>query len=315
MHTEVSKFPSALWRTIETLFPNDLETIQQGFSAKRNGSFRINTLRHPLVESFVLPEKVEKEFQEKNIAIKKTNFPLVWTFAPESLFSIKGSRAFYEGDIYLQSISSLLPVMEFDFSTTKNPTVLDVCAAPGSKTSQMASILQNRGSIVALEKNQIRYEKLLHTLKTQGVTNTTAIKADALKYLEHNKRFFSHILLDAPCSAEGRMHFENEKSFGFWSEKKVQQNATLQKALLTASLHHLAPNGELIYSTCTLSAEENEEVLKEVLKDFPTVSLIPMNHIQIPESKQGFGAYPLAMRVIPSQNTEGFFIAKMKKSP
>ena len=100
-------------------------------------------------------------------------------------------------------------------------------------------MMNNTGSIVALEKNQTRYDKMNYNLRLQGVTNTQSFKMDAQKYLQAHQDSFDKILLDAPCSAEGRIQLHNEKSYGFWSLENIAHKASLQYNLLNQSLDHL----------------------------------------------------------------------------
>lgn len=97
-------------------------------------------------------------------------------------YALKGTRSFYDGKIYLQSIPSLIPVLAL--APKSGETILDVCAAPGSKTTQMSAVMHNTGSIFAIEQNQIRFDKLMHNVRLQGATNVHGIKLDAKKYLE-----------------------------------------------------------------------------------------------------------------------------------
>lgn len=116
-------------------------------------------------------------------------------------------------------------------------SVLDVTAAPGSKTSQISALLENTGEVVACEKHQIRYDKLLHNLKLQGCTNIETYKMEAEKLgTKYDDKYFDAILLDAPCSAEGRIFEPNEKSYGFWTLENISRNSTAQWSLIEIAL-------------------------------------------------------------------------------
>lgn len=115
--------------------------------------------------------------------------------------------------------------------------VLDVTAAPGSKTTQMAALLKNTGKIVACEKHQIRYDKLVHNIELQGTTNVETHKMDALKLMtELEEESFDAILLDVPCSAEGRFKLSDERTYGFWTLGNIRDKAIIQTGLLEASI-------------------------------------------------------------------------------
>lgn len=124
----------------------------------------------------------------------------IYRFKRDDEYALKGTDAFYQGKIYLQSLSSMLP--PYVLAPEAQDNVLDVCAAPGSKTIQLSALMGNHGHIVALEKNQIRYDKLCYNIRLQGAENISAQKVDARKFLVDTEERFNKVLLDAPCSAE-----------------------------------------------------------------------------------------------------------------
>lgn len=168
--------PSLLTSRLESILGSDFPRVLTAFSQERKGSFRINTLKTDGQEVF-------DEFREKGILTE--SFPGIegaYSFDRVYEYAMKGSRAFYDGKIYLQSISSLIPVLTLAPKTGE--MILDVCAAPGSKTTQMSALMHNTGSIFAIDQNQIRFDKLMHNVHLQGATNVHGIKLDAKKYLE-----------------------------------------------------------------------------------------------------------------------------------
>lgn len=183
---------------------------------------------------------------------------------------------------------------------------------------------KNIGHIFAIEKNQIRADKLAYNCRLQNTENVEIIKIDARKFLENSTEIFDKILLDAPCSAEGRIDANNEKSFGFWSEKNIFEKAELQSDLLEKSWKNLKSGGEIVYSTCTLAPEENEMVIASFLAKNPNAEL---QKIEIGiENEDFYGENILdfrgenfeilakkCVRILPTKFTEGFFIAKIIK--
>ena len=312
----MKSLPPKLLERLQQMYPENFHDILQAFATNRKGSFRLNFLKTNGDDVFL-------EFREKNIATQKFE-PLdgVFIFDRNQEFSIKGSRAFYDGKIYLQSIASMLPVLALN--PQKWEKILDVCAAPGSKTTQIAMLQQNNGKIVALEQNQIRFDKLNYNIRLQGATNIETHKIDARKF-ESNEQF-DKILLDAPCSAEGRISLQNEKSFGFWSEENIFQKSQLQTELLQKFWKNLRSGGELVYSTCTLAPEENEMIIVNFLEKNVDAQILPIYlsckneawwKINIANfrnndfsSLNGFG-----IRILPSEFTEWFFIVRLKKLP
>ena len=142
--------------------------------------------------------------------------------------------------------------------------------------------------------------------------------------MEKNSEKFDKILLDVPCSAEGRIHLENEKSFAFWSEKNILEKSALQKELLEDSWKHLSSGEIIMYSTCTLAPEENEKIISDFLSSHLDANILPIsldlentdfwmkNILEFRgenyENLKNFG-----VRILPTEYTDGFFLAKLQK--
>ena len=309
--------PKLLTSRLETILGPDLSRVIEAFSHDRTWSFRINTLKST-------KEEILTEFESKWIVVTEFDgIPWVYTFDRSHEYAIKGTRAFYDGKIYLQSLASMFPVLAL--APKPGESILDVCAAPGSKTTQIAMTMGNEGKIVALEQNQIRYDKLMHNAKLQWATIVEWQKLDARHYFDRTAdETFDRILLDAPCSAEGRISLENEKSYGFWSLENIVKKAELQYELLTLAFAALKKWGTLVYSTCTLAPEENEWVISDFLEETPSASLeiIDIGLSDKPWWKSGIEKFgkteyseemKKAVRILPSGETEGFFIGKIVK--
>jgi 16S rRNA (cytosine1407-C5)-methyltransferase len=137
----------------------DLKQTIEGYHGERSCSFRINTLKSTQKE-------VESFLCTSNISFHKIpSLPLIYIIEKKNEFALKGSSLFYEGKIYVQGITSQLPAMLLNIK--EGIRVLDVTAAPGSKTTQIAALMNNTGTIIACEKHQIRYDKLIHNIKLQ----------------------------------------------------------------------------------------------------------------------------------------------------
>lgn len=301
---------------LETILGPHLSHVIEAFSHARMGSFRINTLKST-------KEEILTEFESKWIVVTEFDgIPWVYTFDRSHEYAIKGSRAFYDGKIYLQSLASMLPVLAL--APEKWGHVLDVCAAPGSKTTQIAMLMKNEWHITALEQNQIRYDKLMYNVRLQWATIIEGKKVDARNFLTRSTDSFDRILIDAPCSAEWRIDVTNEKSYGFWSLENIEKKAELQYDLLSLAVARLRSWGTLVYSTCTLAPEENEWVVARILSLHKDLSLEPIKLGLWGKSwwKQGLtswdgveygDAMKKAVRILPSGETEGFFVVKVKK--
>jgi len=222
--------PKKYLQRIESfLIKEDLEQIIKGYTEDRVCSFRVNTLKST-------ENEVESFLCSANISFKRVSFlPLAYIIDKKDEFVLKGSPLFYEGEIYVQGLASQLPTMLLDIKDGMN--IFDITAAPGSKTTQIAALMNNTGTIIACEKHQIRHDKLVHNIKLQGATNIETHKMDALKLMtELEKESFDAILLDAPCSAEGRFKLNDEKSYGFWTLGNIWDKAIIQTSLLEASI-------------------------------------------------------------------------------
>lgn len=212
-----------------------------------------------------------------------------------------------EGKIYLQGLTSMLPPLILD--PKPGEAVLDLCAAPGSKTSQMAAMMTCRGKIIACEDNGVRFQKLVNTMRVQGAANVEPKHVDATLLHHDMPEAFDKILADVPCGAEGRINSKDVRSFSFWSEKNIIANAKLQRRLLRSAVAMLKPGGTLVYSTCTLAPEENEDMIAWLLEEFPFMKPAPVS-LPFPSRKGPHGEATL----LPTKDYEGFFVAKLVKS-
>jgi len=224
------------------------------------------------------------------------------------------------GYYYVQEISSMMPLLAL--KPSENDSFLDLCASPGSKTTQAAAMMKNSGNIIANDNNLGRMVVLASNLEKCGVSNVLIIKKDGVqlcKKLAKMNLKFDKILVDAPCSGEGTLR-SSPKSFISWNIKSVYNLARIQKILAASALECLKEDGEMIYSTCTHAPEENEEVVDFLLKNFD----IKLEEIKIPvKTREGLTKWQKkeyshelrkSARIYPQDNdTEGFFLCKIKK--
>ncbi len=296
----------------------DIKICLEWFNTeKRNTSFRINNLKKD-------SKKIVLDFLEKNnIEYKKiqgfNNTYKIISWDEKILWDSEIIKDWY---IYLQSISSQIPVEILDIK--ENAKVLDLTAAPGGKTSQAADKMKNSWSIIANELNAIRIEKLKFTLERQWVKNTKIIKNDARNILKNNstyKEYFDYIIADLPCSAEWKFNTNIEKSHAYWSTEVVKKNYKLQKQIIQNSIDLLKKWWELVYSTCTISPEENEDICHMILCNFPQMQIQEIN-FEYEFARPGLTKFQnkhfkkeieKTIRVLPSVESEWFFLAKFKK--
>jgi 16S rRNA (cytosine1407-C5)-methyltransferase len=222
------------------------------------------------------------------------------------------------GKLYRQALSSMLPVVVLD--PRPGERVLDLCAAPGSKTTQIAAAMQNRGEIIAVEAVKSRFYKLKSVCDLLGVENISFKVMDGRRY--RCEEMFDRILVDAPCSSEGRFKSGDKESFGYWSTRKIKEMVQKQRGLLLNASRLLKPGGTLVYSTCTFAPEENEGIVDWVLKksqheirpeaiSIPGVTAYPC--LKVWEAKEFSAASGNGLRVLPGKDMEGFFIIKFVK--
>lgn len=179
--------------------------------------------------------------------------------------SIGNTVSFKEGKVYSQEASSQIAAALL--SPTDGDYILDMCASPGSKTTQIASIVRNNALIIANEVSPDRYVKLRNNLHQFGVVCHAVTALDTSYFARNYVNTFDKILVDAPCSGEG-MYFKFPAVINHWNLKTVKFNAKRQKKILLDAFLALKPGGRLVYSTCTLNLEENEKVVGGLLKKF-----------------------------------------------
>lgn len=223
------------------------------------------------------------------------------------------------GYYYIQEISSMMSAIALD--PQPEEFVLDLCASPGSKTTQMAAMMQNTGTLLANDVKLDRIKILSANLERCGVTNVIATRDDAVSLcLKLNKKGwkFDKILLDAPCSGEGTLR-SSPKTFLMWNSKVVDKLSRQQMKLIANAFLCLKVGGTLVYSTCTHAPEENEAVVNFVLSRFP----VSLEKVSLPlkcrpgvtewDGNQYSSEVSKVCRIYPQDNdTEGFFVSKFK---
>ncbi|MAG52795.1 MAG: tRNA methyltransferase [Nanoarchaeota archaeon] len=219
------------------------------------------------------------------------------------------------GHFYLQESASLLPPLILN--PKKNEIVLDVAASPGSKTTQMAAMMENTGIIVANDVKPVRLKPLSINLQRCGVVNTVM----TLQYGQRMRGKFEKILLDAPCSGTGAIR-KSIKTLQIYNKGMIKKLSYTQRDLLFNSFKILEKNGEMVYSTCSLEPEENEGVVNSLLEKNENAKLEKINVKGLKtsdvvldfEGKSYNDEIKKCLRIWPQDNdTEGFFVAKIKK--
>ena len=308
--------PDDLLKRLKLIVPKVYqEVVFCSFFAQRPTTFRVNYLK-------TTTDDLEKTLKESGFNSQRSrSIPGAFLLVGQSnLRQLMELPAYKGGYFYLQSFSSMLPV--FFLGPRPGEDVLDLTAAPGSKTTQMAALMGNQGAITALESNQVRFYKLLANLKTQGVQNTKAFRGDARFFWRDHREQFDKVLLDAPCSGEGRLHVQEPETFSHWSLKEVKRNHFLQKSLIFSAVNCLRSGGILVYSTCTLSPEENEVIIDFALEKFKGQLVVEEPPIHLPNFSPPLKSFAgvefseqisRSVRIFPDEKFEGFFICRLRK--
>jgi len=293
---------------------SEFQLIKSTFQ-ERPTTLRVNTLK---ADSRGIASKLKSQgFKLQSVSWSPEAFILL----NKSKKDLTKTNSYKNGEIYLQSLASQLPPIILD--PQAGETVLDLTAAPGSKTSQITAIMNQEGQLTAIELNEPRFHKLVHNLEHLGV-NPDFIhpeNTDGVYFAKHNPEKFDKILLDAPCSAEARFCVNNPKSFSYWSPKTIKDMKSKQWRLLKSAWIALKPGGTLVYSTCTLAPEENEVQIHKMLTEFPEAKVIPislpglskMSPILKWNEEKLNPEVSKTLRIRPTKLIESFFVAKLKK--
>lgn len=287
------------------------ESLWQAMAHPLRPSLRVNTLKTTTSQWLELSAAAGWNFE-----------PIPWyeegLWVPADAMLSK-SLPFFVGLCYLQESASMLPPLVLD--PRPGEIVVDMAAAPGSKTTQMAQMMQNQGLIVANDKDTKRIKSLVFNLEKYGVTNAAVSTYDGKELGNLLPSFADKVLLDAPCSAEGAIPKDGDY-FDFWKPERSLMLAHVQKELLRAALKVCKVGGTIVYSTCTLSPDENECVIQWMLESYGDSVALEAVPESLPFSKpilewEGQTFSPevgLCGRILPHLVEAGaFFVAKIRK--
>lgn len=290
--------PDFLNNKLISQYGEELTTkIIEGYKKNRVVSLRINSIK-------TTKEEILNILNQNNISYENISWydnALVVNTTEDTLRDLD---IYKEGKIYLQSLSSQLPPLFLN--PQENEMILDMTAAPGGKTTEIATLSNNKAMITAIEKNKIRSERLQYNIDKQGAKKVTVLNTDARNLNEYF--MFDKILLDAPCSGSGTIINNDYSNF---NEDLVNRSVKFQKNLITEAIKHLKVGGELIYSTCSILKEENELIIKEILND--NLELIPLDLTNYQDLPKLPTIIEGTLCVMPTNYYEGFFVAKIKK--
>jgi NOL1/NOP2/sun family putative RNA methylase len=271
-------------------------------SKNRKTTLRVNTLK-------TTTENVIDSLSSLGIQFIVAPFSNTSFIIHDGFDKLRDSTLYQNGEIYLQSLSSQLPPIVL--SPKEKEDILDMTAAPGGKTTQIASLTNNKCRITACEMNRKRAERLKFNIEKQGVTCANVMVTDARRL--ESFFAFDKILLDAPCSGSGTLNLANPKSYSGFTQILINKCVSAQTALLEKALSVLKAGGEMVYSTCSVLPEENEEIVKKVTSKF-NCEILPIDE----NIKKHLPLLPCsldnALCVAPTEEYEGFFVVKIKKT-
>lgn len=285
------------------------EEAKQLLQTKRTQSFRLNLLKL------------------SSLPTNLSALPVVWNSrtvgyecTPESIQAIRDSELVANGKVYIQNAASWLPVLALD--PQPNDVILDVCAAPGGKSSHIQAITNNGSKLTCNDNSKPRLMKLQANMERLGAEASYTLCDATRLSRQFQPETFDKILLDAPCSGEGLMTLDELKLFDSWSVAHIRRLSELQKKILHESWQLLKPGGALVYSTCTMAPEENETIIDSFIRKHPDARLEPIDfefENRIPaltgwNDKAFTNDLSACLRLVPGKLTEAFFVAKLVKS-
>ncbi len=276
-----------------------------------NKSIRVNTLK-------IAVAKLKERLQQHGFSL----YQVPWC---KEGFWMKGDRTDLGnlvehtlGYFYIQESASMIPAVVLN--PQPGEIVLDMCASPGSKTTQMAAMLENKGIIVANDVTGDRMKPLGINLQRMGILNVVESQARGQQLMKLATKF-DRILVDAPCSGTGTIR-KSPETLRIWNPLMVKRLASQQKTLIDTGFSLLKPGGTLVYSTCSVEPEENEGVVDWLLQKYPDAATAEEIKLEINRSspvldfeKNSYGSeVKKCLRIWPQDNnTEGFFVAKIAK--
>ncbi|NLG83107.1 MAG: RsmB/NOP family class I SAM-dependent RNA methyltransferase [Firmicutes bacterium] len=291
--------------------PHDLFRIRAGFRARRPVTLRANTIKTDI-------RRVMEVLRRDGFKFNRVPWYEEALILPETRERDLEVHGLYrEGHIYLQSLSSMLPPLVM--RPRPGWRVLDLAAAPGSKTTQLAALMGNTGYILANEINPLRAARLKFNLERQGAGIVEVRLGDGKRLGEEWDGSFDAVLLDAPCSGTGLVVEKDPSTWRSWSPELVAHLVKEQKKLMAAAFRALKPGGILVYATCTLLREENEGVVRWTLENYrgrlflERIDLaLSGAEVAAPEPIPGHGREGMLL-LLPSKLYEGFFLARLRK--
>lgn len=303
----MADLPQSFLDSMKEILGEDYEAFLAGFDGQRQYGLRVNTLKMNLEEF----ERIAP-FHLKKVPWISNGYFYEAEDAP-------AKQPFYSAGLYyLQEPSAMTPASRLKVQPGER--VLDLCAAPGGKATELGAALQGEGLLVANDINTARARALLRNLELFGISNSFVTNEPPHVLAERFPEFFHKIMVDAPCSGEG-MFRKNPAVVDSWQEKGPEYFSKLQREIIVQAADMLLPGGMMFYSTCTFSPLENEKTITHLLKERPDMEVIPMEDYE--GFAEGLTSYrgevfdescKLCRRIWPHKMSgEGHFMALLHK--
>lgn len=274
----------------------------------------------PLTLRVVRPAQIDQGAWASSGFQSVSWYPSAWIAPCTRAMDLPCQPALDNGDVYIQALSSMVPVIVLD--PQPGETILDLCAAPGSKTSQMVMHMQDRGVVIANEPIRSRYFRLRSVLDKLGCQCVKPVSVDGRRF-QSQGLIFDRVLVDAPCSSEGRFKTYDKDSIGYWSLRKIREMRKKQRGLLWNACRLVKPGGVVVYATCTFAPEENEGVVDWVLRktggDMSVEKAEVKGIVSYPALREWEGKVydpqvSACLRILPTEHMDGFFVTRLRRS-
>ena len=275
-----SSLPKAFLREMEDLLGYEYQAFLDSYRDEKTSAIRVNTLKLP-IERFKDLGLFNIDFERDKISWAEEGYYLSGDVNP-------GKNTLHDaGAYYIQEPSAMSVVGQTPSS--EGDRILDLCAAPGGKSTYILSRLNHKGLLVSNEINPSRIRALGENLERFGAVNSIITNSDSSNLLTFFKGFFDKIFIDAPCSGQG-MFRKDDFAIEDWSQDKVDECVVIQRQLIRDAYQMLRAGGMIIYSTCTFTRQENEDIIEDFLGDYSDANLLDMDRIW-PHRDRGEGHF------------------------
>ena len=299
------RLPEKYENEMKDLLQEEYEAYKESLGLPIQQGYRINT------------GKISKEEWKKIAPFSAKEVPWI----ENGYFLLDDFRAsrhpyYFAGLYYLQEPSAMTPANRLNVEP--GDFVLDLCAAPGGKATELGSRLKGKGMLVANDISNSRAKALLKNLELAGIANLYVTSEEPAKLCQNFPEFFDKVLVDAPCSGEGMFRKDMDVA-KTWDESRPEFFANLQREIVSNAISMLKPGGLMLYSTCTFAPIENEGTISYILENFPEMELLEIPAYEgfsegNPEWGNGDETLKRCVRIFPHKMAgEGHFIALLKK--